>query len=65
MASKDWIRPMDKLPKEGEVVNAINSVGRVHQLKHSGNFWYLPDGSMYVYFEPTFWQPIEEPQDGK
>lgn len=24
-------------------------------LKLSGNLWFLPDGSMYVYYTPTHW----------
>lgn len=24
-------------------------------LKFDGKFWWLPDGSMYVYYSPTHW----------
>lgn len=24
----------------------------------NGNLWFIPDGSMYVYYEPTHWRPI-------
>ncbi len=27
-------------------------------LKRQGNLWFLPDGSMYVYFTPTHWRPL-------
>ena len=27
------------------------------QLKRSGNLWWFPDGSMYVYYRPTHWRP--------
>lgn len=26
-------------------------------LKRQGNLWWLPDGSMYVYYRPTHWAP--------
>jgi len=26
-------------------------------LKRSGNLWFIPDGSMYVYYRPTHWAP--------
>jgi hypothetical protein len=32
-------------------------------LKRRGNLWWFPDGSMYVYYTPTHWQPAA-PQDG-
>lgn len=25
--------------------------------KRSGRLWWYPDGSMYVYYEPTHWRP--------
>lgn len=33
------------------------------KLKRVGRLWYVPDGSMYVYYEPTHWQPLEPPHD--
>lgn len=27
------------------------------RLKRSGRLWFLPDGSMYVYYTPTHWRP--------
>jgi hypothetical protein len=27
-------------------------------LKRSGNLWFIPDGSMYVYYTPTHWAAI-------
>jgi len=29
----------------------------VQKLKRQGNLWWLPDGSMYVYYRPTHWRP--------
>lgn len=28
----------------------------VQKLKKSGNLWWLPDGTMYVYYTPTHWK---------
>lgn len=28
-------------------------------LKRGGNLWWFPDGSMYVYYTPTHWKPVE------
>lgn len=29
-----------------------------HALRRSGNLWFVPDGSMYVYYRPTHWRPL-------
>lgn len=29
-------------------------------LKRIGNLWFVPDGSMYVYYAPTHWRPSKE-----
>jgi hypothetical protein len=28
-------------------------------LYRSGNLWWFPDGSMYVYYQPTHWRYIQ------
>jgi len=28
-------------------------------LKRSGRLWFVPDGSMYVYYQPTHWAPTD------
>jgi hypothetical protein len=30
----------------------------VGPLKRMGGLWYTPDGTMYVYYTPTHWQPL-------
>lgn len=42
----------------GEVVlTKINPPDRNEQeLKRMGNLWFVPDGSMYVYYRPTHWR---------
>jgi len=61
----DWYKPSEKLPPNGVVVNTMNSHGQVTQLKRSDRLWFVPDGSMYVYYEPTFWQERTPPQQEK
>lgn len=43
-------RPLDtKIDDEHGVRNE-------QKLMRRGNFWWLPDGSMYVYYTPTHWR---------
>lgn len=28
------------------------------KLKRNGRLWWFPDGSMYVYYQPTHWKPL-------
>ena len=57
---RDWKSPKYETPPDGVVVNTMNSGGQVSQLKVMRGLWFVPDGSMYVYYTPTFWQTIEE-----
>jgi hypothetical protein len=47
---------------EGAVVwtkiNDVNGVRNETKLKRQKNLWFLPDGSMYVYYRPTHWKPV-------
>lgn len=53
-----WTDCADDLPPEGEVVLTL-SPGRMDQpLKRNGRLWFVDDGSMYVYYEPTAWRPL-------
>lgn len=59
----DWQRVGDTLPPEGQVVytkiNDSHGGSRNETtLKRSGNLWFLPDGSMYVYYTPTHWKKV-------
>lgn len=29
----------------------------VQKLRRRNNLWFVPDGSMYVYYTPTHWKP--------
>lgn len=48
------------LPPEGLIVETKIDDERgcrnQQYLKRSGNLWFLPDGSMYVYYTPTHWR---------
>lgn len=46
---------LEELPPEGEVVDTISPGGMQQRLKRSRRLWFLPDGSMYVYYTPVAW----------
>jgi hypothetical protein len=58
-----WIPCSERLPPEGEVVftkiHDYNGCRNEQPLKRQGNLWFFPDGSMYVYYTPTHWHPME------
>jgi hypothetical protein len=59
----EW-QPIQTAP-EGVVVRTIISDRdgdrNDQQLRRTGRLWWLADGSMYVYYTPTHWQPLPEP----
>ncbi len=58
MNDANWTPVEKALPPEGEVVQIMMHDGSVSTLKRVGNLWFIPDGSMYVYFTPLFWKKI-------
>lgn len=56
----EWISVEERLPTENKIVETRIDDGKYirneQELKRRGNFWYLPDGSMYVYYTPTHWR---------
>ena len=58
----EWISVKDRLPDEGVIVETKihdDKYERNHELlKRKGKLWFLPDGSIYVYYTPTHWKPI-------
>jgi len=54
-----WIRIADQLPPENKVVltkiEDDQSIRNVQELKRRKNLWFVPDGSVYVYYTPTHW----------
>lgn len=53
---QNWISTKKSLPRDGDIVQAMDSSGNVQLLYKKGNLWWLADGSMYVYYVPTFWK---------
>lgn len=55
-----WIPCDSQLPPEKEVVETKidDEKGKrnIQRLKRNGNLWFVPDGSMYVYYRPTHWR---------
>ena len=61
MTSRNWTRVTDCLPEEGKVVETISTKGLQQDLKRSGRLWFVPDGSVYVYYEVAFWRDKADP----
>lgn len=59
---KKWIDIKSKLPPEGKVVMTKiedkNGERNKQPLKRIKNLWFLPDGSVYVYYIPTHWRDL-------
>lgn len=62
MDNKQWISVSGTPPKQGEVVmtkiDDEKGVRNEQELKRVSNLWFLPDGSVYVYYTPTHWKPL-------
>jgi hypothetical protein len=60
--SLEWIRCADILPPDGVPVptkiDDAKGCRNEQDLKRQGNLWFVPDGSMYVYYTPTHWRPL-------
>ena len=56
-----WNRADTELPPEGEKVTVITASGDERELVFQDNLWWLPDLSMYVYFQPVFWKKEKKP----
>lgn len=52
-----WYRTSDMLPEEGEIIDTkvddLRGCRNEQRLKFSHNLWWIPDGSTYVYYNPT------------
>lgn len=55
-----WHTPRELLPEDGEVIETCDSGGNIRKLLYQKRMWWLPDGSMYVYYSPTKWRRIEK-----
>jgi len=60
MQNEVWTKNCDQLPPDGEIVDTKidDDAGCRNEgtLKRRGNLWFVPDGSMYVYYVPTHWR---------
>ncbi len=60
MSEETWTPCARQMPPEGVVVDTkIDDAGVARNeqlLKRHGNLWFLSDGSMYVYYQPTHWR---------
>lgn len=61
----EYIPCRQQLPPDNEVVmtkiddaDGVRSERPLKRLEGTGNLWFLPDGSMYVYYTPTHWKRI-------
>lgn len=64
-----WIETSKQLPDHGIVVDTkiddSKGVRNECRLKRNMSLWYHPDGSMYVYYTPTHWKPINNDFESK
>lgn len=61
MSEREW-QPARSAPENVLVRTKIDDdqgLRNEQPLKRRGGLWWLPDGSMYVYYTPTHWQPID------
>lgn len=58
-----WIATADELPDQGILVETkiddVNGVRNEQSLRREGRLWFVPDGSMYVYYTPTHWREMD------
>lgn len=52
----DWKFVKDALPDEDVLVEATTPSGDVRELRLIRGYWFLPDRSMYVYFDVVKWR---------
>lgn len=59
----NWISTKEQLPPLRQVVETkVVKDGKDHNVQlmkrdgFAGRLWFFPDGSMYVYYEPTHWR---------
>jgi hypothetical protein len=59
--ARPWISCEDELPPDGEIVETRSPGGIVQALKRDGGLWFVPDGTIYVYYTPVAWRPPAPP----
>lgn len=67
-ATSEWKSARSNPPPEGVVVKTIivdgGEIRNESNLKRDGGLWFLPDGSMYVYYTPTHWREMKPRSEG-
>ncbi|MCD8139306.1 MAG: hypothetical protein LUE17_05940 [Planctomycetaceae bacterium] len=61
-----WL-PIRTAPEQSTVVTIVRDAkGERNEqpLKRLGRLWFFPDGSMYVYYQPTHWRPLGTGEGG-
>ncbi len=56
----NW-QPIETAPDKTVVMTKIDDAKgerNAQPLSRQGNLWFYPDGSMYVYYQPTHWRPL-------
>lgn len=60
MKEAQWIPCAKERAPDGVLVETkiedANGVRNVQKLTRRGSLWWIPEGSMYVYYEPTHWR---------
>ena len=60
MTSIQWNLTASALPPVGVKVRTMSEGGIEQTMIYDNNLWWLPDKSMYVYYTPQFWKPLDE-----
>ena len=58
----------DTAPEKVPVMTKIddqNGCRNEQALTRQGRLWFYPDMSMYVYYTPTHWKPINQAPEGE
>lgn len=58
----EWF-PIATAPEAQVVVTKIHDADgprNEQTLKRMCGLWFIPDGSMYVYYQPTHWRPVQD-----
>lgn len=59
----EWIKCSDRLPApDADVETKIDDgcgVRNEARLRRHSNLWWFTDMSMYVYYSPTHWRPLD------
>jgi hypothetical protein len=58
---REW-EPISTAPENTIVETKIDDAEGIRNettLRRKGRLWFFPDYSMYVYYEPTHWRPVD------